>query len=150
VTARVCARTLSLSLSPSRCLVGQNCWRQTHLHTRSFYRCSVGLARQLVRPFGRSLSLARGSRWSEPSPPYKPPAPRHGRAHVMHFPATSARTRPPLEPTPTHSLPSVAPQPNTLTPSLALRAYRVFCRWSSWSRARSAVTVEPSLRPLPR
>jgi hypothetical protein len=95
----------------SRCSVGPTYWRQTHLHARAFSRCPVGPARQPVRPFSRSLSLARGSHRSEPSPLSESPAPRHGRAHVARFPATFTRTRPPFSPHTPHSLPSFSCAP---------------------------------------
>jgi hypothetical protein len=71
---------------------------------------------------------------------------------------TSRVSRPPphapsllLEPTPTHSLPSLGCAPSqTLSPPLSLCAPREFHRRSTWSRAYSTVAVEPSSRSLPR
>jgi hypothetical protein len=102
------AHARSLSLSPSRWplpsgpgLSAPN--SSAHAFFLSLFR---GPTRQLIHQFGRSLSLARGSCWSEPSP-------RPNRPHPAMDAPTSCVSRPPphapdllLEPTPTQSLPT--------------------------------------------
>jgi hypothetical protein len=99
------------------------------------------------RPFASSLSQSMDPTCL----PNLPPAPHHGRAHVAHFPATSARTQLSFSArTLTHSPCSVAPPTEHPRPlSRTAHTPREFHHHSSWSRAHSMVVVERMPRPLP-
>jgi hypothetical protein len=117
------------------------------------------LSHCLVDPFRQWCPPVRESFLAGPrTPPVSPsasltscPHSCRGCTHVAHFPATSARPRPPIELAPRSPTPpcSFAPSSeHSRSLSGPVRAPRKFCR-SLWFRACSLVAIEPPPCPLP-